>query len=180
LPFVAYALVWMLLPPSTAPEPDRLDHNANRLLAGALALGFIPLGLLGWISLAHPMSPRFARVPRSASLGEDTIVLWLKPGWPRCELGKFERAAGDNKPRWFSGAYPDGIYRSQEVRGIAGRGNLYLGFDASAHDWKAIHTDQAVGLLNKVEVEPRQQGGHVDLPLEDFYAADTVQIIGTK
>ena len=180
LPFVAYALVWMLPPASTATEPGRLDHNANRLLAGSLVLGFIPLGLLGWISLAHPMSPSFDRVPRSASSGEDTIVLWLKPGWPRCELGKFERAAGDNKPRWFSGAYPDGIYRSEEVRGIAGRGNLYLGFDASAHDWKAIHTDQAVGLLNKVEVEPRHQGGHVDLPQEDFYTADSVQIIGTK
>jgi hypothetical protein len=179
LPFVAYVLVWVLLPPSAATENNLSDHNADRLLAGSLVLGFTPLGLLGWICLVHPVSHSFARIPGSASLGEDTIVLWFKPGWPQCDLRKFKRAAGPDKPRWFSGAYPDGTYRSEAVREIAGRGNLYLGFDAGAHDWKAIHTDQAVGLVNKVQVASGRYGADVD-STSRVYAADSVQIIGTN
>jgi hypothetical protein len=180
LPLVGYMLVWVLLPPSATSEHDLSDHSANRLRAGLLVLGFTPLGLLGWISLVHPMSHSFDRIPESAGLGENTILLRLKPGWPQCDLRKFERAAGDDKPRWFSGAYPEGNYRTEEVREIAGRGSLYLGFDAGAHDWKAIQTDRAVGVLNKVEVESERHDADTDSMSRDFYAADSVQIIGTK
>jgi hypothetical protein len=177
-PFVAYMLVWLLLPPSAASERDLSGPNANRLLAGSLALGVILLGLLGWISVAHPMI--HDRIPLVAGSGENTTLLWFEPGWPHCDLRKFERSAGDDRPRRFSGVYPDGEYGSGEIRQIAGRGGLYLGYDAGARDWKAIHTDQAVGVLNKVEVESEHHSADTDPRSREFYEADSVQIISTK
>jgi hypothetical protein len=179
LPFVAYALVWVVLPPGAATENDLSDHNADRLLTGSLVLGFTSLALLGWICLVHPMNHSFERIPGSASSGEDMMVLWFKPGWPQCDLRKFE-ATGDDKPRWFSGVFPDGTYQTEDFRGIAGRGNLYLGFDAGTRGWRAIHTEHAVGLQNKVEIESGRNGGHPDSMSRAFYAADSVQIIGAK
>jgi hypothetical protein len=57
---------------------------------------------------------------------------------------------------------------------------LYFGFDAGAREWKIIHTDKVVGLLNKVEVESGARGAYRDAKYRDFYAAQSVQVVGAK
>jgi len=180
LPVISYMLVWVLLPPSTASDNSLLNGNADRLLAGTTVFGFVLLGLLGWISLIHPKSYQFNLLPVNKSFEENKIMFRFKPGWPRCDLRNFERVRGHDKPHWFSGAIPDDDYRSAGLREIAGRGELYFGFDAGARVWKIIHTDKPVGLLNGVEIGPVSHNGYPDNKYRDFYSAETVQIIGAK
>jgi hypothetical protein len=180
LPVIAYMLVWVLLPPSAASENTLSNNNADRLLAGTTVFGLTLLGLLGWICLIHPRSQNFDLIPAFKRLEENKITFWYKPGWPQCDLRNFEGAAGDNRPRLFSGAIPDDNYRSAGIREIAGQGNLYFGYDAGAREWKIIHTDEVVGLLNKVEVESGARGAYRDARYRDFYAAQSVQVVGAK
>jgi hypothetical protein len=157
-----------------------LNGNADRLLAATTLFAFALLGLLGWISLAHPKSPQFGLIPASESLQVNKIMFRFKPGWPQCNLRNFERVLGDNRPRWFSGAIPDDDYRSAGIRAISGQGNLYFGFDASAREWKIIHTDKRVGLLNKVEVGSESHARYRDNRYRDFYSATSVEVMGAK
>jgi hypothetical protein len=180
LPIISYMLVWVLLPPAAASDNALSSSNADRLLAGTTVLGFLILGLLSWISLAHPKSHQFEPIPVSKTLEGSKIAFRFKPGWPRCDLRNFERVRGDDKPHWFSGAIPDDAYRSAGLREIAGRGELYFGFDAGARVWRIIHTDKPVGLLNEVEIGSASHNGYTDNKYRDFYAAESVQIIGAK
>jgi hypothetical protein len=178
LPVVAYILVWVLQPANAVQEDPLSNDHADRLLAGTTVVGFALLALMGWICLLHPRSHNFDLIPASNSLEQNKIMFWFKPGWPQCDLRNFEGPAGDNKPRWLSGAIPDDNYRSAGIREIAGHGNLYFGFDAGARQWKMIHTDRPVGLLNEVELANRSD--YRDKKYRDFYAAESVQIIGSK
>jgi hypothetical protein len=176
LPIVSYMLVRVLLPPPDTVGENALSGNsAGRVLAGTTAFGCVLVGLVGWISLAHPKSRNFEPIPVTESAGENKMIFRFEPGWPQCDLRGFEHRAGDNKPRWFSGAIPDDGYRSAGIREIAGQGHLYFGFDAGERVWKIVHTDQRVGLLNKVEV--RSHEGDREKIYRDFYSAEDVQVI---
>jgi hypothetical protein len=180
LPIISYMLVWVLLPPAAATDNVLSSSNADRLLAGTTVFGFLILGLLSWISLAHPTSHQFEPIPVSKTLEGSKIAFRFKPGWPRCDLRNFEHVRGVDKPHWFSGAIPDDDYRSAGLREISGRGELYFGFDAGARVWKIIHTDKPVGLLNGVEIGSASHNGYPDNKYRDFYSAESVQIIGAK
>lgn len=108
------------------------------------------------------------------------MLFRFKAGWPQCDLTNFERLGGDQRPRWFSGAIPDDNYRSKGVREIAGMGNLYFGFDAGARDWKIVHTDQPLGLVNEIEAQPPSDSTRRGAFYRDFYEAKTVKVIGSK
>jgi hypothetical protein len=180
LPVTSYVLVWLLLPPGATSGNALSKGNADRFLAGTAAFGFVLLGLLGWISIIHPRSYNFEPLPVVKNIDENKIMFRFEPGWPQCDLRKFERVLGGSRPRWFSGAIPDDDYRSEGIRQIVGQGNLYFGFDSGAHDWKIIHTDKPVGLLNEVEAEPRSHANYRGDKYRDFYSAKTVQVIGAK
>lgn len=108
------------------------------------------------------------------------MTFLFKPGWPQCDLGKFEPVAGGHQPRWFSGAIPDDDYRSAGIREISGHGHLYFGFNAGERVWTIIYTDQPVGLLNRVTIEPGGRAGYRDKTYRDYYSAASVQIIGAR
>jgi hypothetical protein len=171
IPELAYFLVRLLLPSGSAPERPLSDDRANRLWAATAAFSFVLFAALGWICLIHPRSHEFERFPVSGSMGDDKTVFIFKPGWPECDLGKFEHVPADAKPRWFSGAVPDDRYRSAGIREISGEGHLYFGFDAGARDWKIIHAEQSIGLLNEVELGSR---GH-DGTYRDYYKLKAVR-----
>jgi hypothetical protein len=180
LPVTSYALVWLLLPSGAASGNALSNGNADRLLAGTTAFGFVLLGLLGWITVIHPRSYNFEPLPVVKNFDENKIVFRFRPGWPQCDLRKFERVLGVRRPRWFSGAIPDDDYRSAGIGEISGQGNLYFGFDSGARDWKIIHTDKPVGLLNEIEAGSGSLAGYRDGKYRDFYSAKTVQVIGAK
>jgi hypothetical protein len=176
LPIVSYMLVRVMLP-SGARENALSDSSAGRVLAGATTFGLVLLGLLGWISLAHPSSREFEPIPASEKVRENGMIFRFKSGWPQCDLRKFGLPMRDGKPRWFSGAIPDDNYRSAGITEIAGQGHLYFGFDAGDRIWKIIHSDQPVGLLNRIEVRSGNPGGYRDKKYRDFYSAETVHVI---
>jgi hypothetical protein len=179
LPIVSYLLVRVLMPSAgVADENAFLSANASRVLTGATTFGLVLLGLVGWIALVHPKSPNFAPIPVSVMEGENNIIFRFEPGWPRCNLRNFDRPPGYGRPRWFSGAIPDDDYRSAGIREIAGKGYLYFGFDSGARVWKIIHTDQPVGLLNRIEVRSGNPEGSREKIYRDFYSSETVQVIG--
>jgi hypothetical protein len=180
LPVLAYFLVCVLLPSRTAGESSLSKGNAGRLAAATTATAFVLLGALGWISLTHPQGRKFEKILAPASVEESEILFVFRPGWPQCDLGKFKRAPGDKRVRWFSGAITDDSYRSPGIREILGQGHLYFGFDASARDWKIIHTDQAIGSLNKVELGSRSHDGARDNTYRDYYPVKSIQVIGTE
>jgi hypothetical protein len=176
LPIISYMLLRVMLPPpGAAGENALLSNSAGRVLTSTVAFGFVLVGLLGWISLAHPKNRNFEPIPVTESAGEDKIIFRFEPGWPQCDLRDFETRPGDNRPHWFSGAIPDDGYRSAGIREIAGQGHLYFGFDAGARVWKIVHADQPVGLLNRIEV--RSHEGGREKQYRDFYSAETVQVI---
>ena len=174
IPMLAYWLVLLLLPAATG-EQRLSNGDATRLLAGTAAFGIVLIAALGWICL-HPRSHEFERISVRGGAGENQTVFVFKPGWPQCDLGKFEHVPGDARPRWFSGSIPDDNYRSAGIREIAGQGHLYFGFDTGARDWKIIYTTQAIGLRNEVELGSR---GH-DNTYRDYYPVKTVRVIGAE
>jgi hypothetical protein len=180
LPILSYIFVRALLPPGTVSESALSNNGADRLLAGTTGFGFALLALLGWIALMHPRSHLFDLIPMPNSVEEHKITFLFRPGWPQCDLRQFASVGLDNKPRWFSGAIPDDNYRSAGIREIAGQGRLFFGFDANAREWKIIHTDQPVGLLNNIEIEPGGRGGVRDHVYRDYYSAAAVQIIAEE
>jgi hypothetical protein len=180
LPVLSYMLVWVLLPPPAATEHSLSNADADRLLAGTTASGLVLLGALGWISFAHPQSRKFEMLPMPGGVEANKIVFVFRPGWPQCDLGKFERVRSDNRPRWFSGAIPDDDYRSAGIREISGQGHLYFGFDAGARDWKIIHTDLPVGSLNKVELGSRSYDANRNDTYRDYYPVKSIQVIDAE
>jgi hypothetical protein len=179
LPVISYLLVWALLPPRTAAEHSLSSGNAGRIPAGTVAFGLVLLGALGWISLIHPHNRKFETIPPAQQVKENEMMFVFKPGWPQCDLTKFEHVRSDDRPRWFSGPIPDDDYRSAGIREIAGQGHLYFGFDAGAREWKIIHTDQPVGLLSEVEIE-HGDDIHRDKPYRDYYSVKSVRVIGAQ
>jgi hypothetical protein len=177
LPVLSYMLVRALLAAGAPSEDDLSKDNAIWLRAGALAFGFGLLGLLGWISLAHPKSRDFDLDVAPASFEQNKMTFQFKPGWPQCDLRNFDPPRARGRLHWFSGAIPDDDYRSAGLGQISGRGRLYFGFDTGARDWKIIHTDQPVGLLNRVTIGARSHGEHRDNIYRDFYSAETVEVI---
>lgn len=177
LPVLSYMLVRVLLPACAATEHSLASGNSAGLLAGTAAFGLALLAALGWISLFHPRSHDFDMIPVQG-VGQKETVFLFKPGWPECDLGKFERVPRDNKPRWFSGAIPDDEFRSAGIGKILGKGHLYFGFDAGAREWKIIHTDQRVGLVNRVELGSRGRDEIGDNEYRDYFPVKTIQVIG--
>ncbi|MGO8828788.1 MAG: hypothetical protein ACLQT5_06035 [Steroidobacteraceae bacterium] len=180
LPVLSYMLVWVLRPAGALSEDVVSNEQADRLVAATAGSGFLLVGLLGWVALMHPGGHRFDLIPKPESVEAHEMTFLFKPGWPQCDLGNFEHVRGDSRPRWFSGAIPDDDYRSAGIREIAGRGHLYLGFDADARDWKIVRTDQPVGLLNRIGIEPEGRAGVRDKTYRDYYSAASVQIVGAK
>ncbi len=180
LPILSYVLVWVLLPATNASRDVPSISNGDRLFAGTVAFSSVLLGLLVWIVLAHPKSHDFDAFPTTRYLKENEIMFRFKPGWPKCDLRKFERARGDDKPRWFSGAITDDNYRSAGIRGISGYGDLYFGFDGAARVWKIIHTNQPVGLLNRVDIVSGYPEVSEDKQYRDFYSVRSVEIVGAQ
>jgi len=172
LPIIAYMLVWVMVPSGPENKNVLANGNVKQLLVGTNVFACTILGLLGWISLVHPKSDKFDMIPKSSIWGPNKIMFLFRPGWPQCDLSTFEHELGDNRPRWFSGAIPDDDFRSAGVKEIAGRGNLYFGFDPGARVWKIINTDRPIGILNKLEVGSGKG--------RDFYPAESIQIIGIK
>jgi hypothetical protein len=173
LPVLSYMIACLLQPADAAGEGSNSLAGAGRFLTAATAFGFLLLGLLGWISTMHPKGGNFNLASAAVSAPENEVVFRFMPGWPRCDLGKFERRQNDDSPRWFSGAIPDDDYRSAGIRQISGQGYLYFGFDAGALQWKIMHTDQPIGELSMIAVRPLSHEMY-----RDFYSADSVQIIG--
>jgi len=176
LPIVSYGLVWLLLPASATNCTSLSNGVATRLFAGANVFGFVLLGLLGFICL-HPRSGSFEPLPVEHGAVDGKMLFRFQPGWPQCDLGKFERPDPGERPHWFSGAIPDDDYRSEGIREIAGQGKLYFGFDAGAGDWKIVHTGQPVELINEIEVGPRSHSNRRNDIYRDYYQAKTVQVI---
>jgi hypothetical protein len=180
LPVLSYLLVWALLPPCAATEPSLSSGNAERLLAATVAFGAVLFGALGSISLIHPRGSKFEMIRVPESVKDKEIVFVFKPGWPQCDLGKFDHVLADNRPRWFSGPIPDDDYRSAGIRGIAGQGRLYFGFDVGAREWKIIHTDHPVGLLNKVELEFGSHDVRRDNLYRDYDSVKSIEAIDAQ
>jgi hypothetical protein len=180
LPTVSYMLVWALLPPGAATEDALLSDNADRLLVGTAAFVVVLLGLLAWILLIHPNDRKFDLIPVPENTGENKITFLFKPGWPQRDLSNFERVPVDNRLRWFTGAIPDDAYRSAGIREISGQGHLYFGFDANAREWRIIHTDQLLGLLNKIEIRAGGHAGYRDNKYRDYLSAESVQVLDAK
>jgi hypothetical protein len=180
LPVLSYMLVWLLLPPVAATENNLSGNFADGLLVAAGGVSIVLLGLLGLIVLVHPRSRNFAMIPVSASFGNREMTFRFDPGWPNCDLGNFERPRDGGRPHWFSGAIPDDGYRSAGIKEILGKGRLYFGFDTGARVWKIIHTDQPVGLLNKITVGPVARPGDRDYKYRDYYSVGMVQVMDPK
>jgi hypothetical protein len=171
LPVLSYMLVRILVPPS-ALSGKTSDDIAARVYGGTVALGFILLGLIAWMSLAHPKSRNFDPIPVSGSRERNNMIFWFKQGWPQCDMLHFPYSRADGRPRIFSGAIPDDNYRSAGLEEISGRGSLYFGFDAGAREWLIIHTDEHVGMINAVELRPNGPDKY-----RDFISTDSVREI---
>jgi hypothetical protein len=180
LPLIFYMFVWVLLPRNAASDNVLLSGNAGRLLVGTTVFGFALLGLLSWISLLRPKGHTFDPLLSFQSSRESTIVFRFEPGWPQCDLRRFEPVPGDSKPRWLSGAIPDFDYLSSGIRAISGRGSLYFGFDATGRKWEIIHVNEPVGLLNKIMLEPGRYNRYRDSRYRDFFWGETVQVIDAR
>jgi hypothetical protein len=180
LPVLSYMLVWVLLPPGAPNENTLSNSYADLPLIGTIGFGFVLLGLSVWISTAHPKSHKFDLIPGPAGVASNKTTFRFEPGWPQCDLRKFDRPRGDNRPRWFSGAIPDDNYRSEGIKEISGQGHLYFGFDAGARGWKIIHSDRPVGRLNQIEIGPGSPDGTHDDKYRDFWSAETVLPIGER
>jgi hypothetical protein len=180
LPIISYMFIWVLLPAGANGDNGLSNGNAYRLLASTTVFGFILIGSMAWISLAHPKDQHFDPLPVSRSLTGDKIEFRFKPHWAECDLRKFERVPSTSRPRWFSGAIPDDDYRSKGIREIAGQGYLYFGYDASAREWRIIHTSQPLGLINIIKLESESYNRYRDNRYRDFYSAETVQTNGEK
>lgn len=177
LPVLSYMLVRALLAAGASDEDDPSMENTVRLRVGALVYGFGLLGLLGWISLAHPKSRRFDLATAPVGVEQNKMMFQFKPDWPQCDLRDFDPPHAGGRLHWFSGAIPDDNYRSAGIEQISGRGHLYFGFDAGARDWKIVHSGQPIGMLNKVTIGSPSHGEHRDDIYRDFYSAETVQVI---
>jgi hypothetical protein len=179
LPTLCFMLVSVLLPPGAAAENRLPNGGPGRLLAGAAGLGFVLIGLAGFIALVHPKNHKFDPFPAHTSLSGGAWIFRFEAGWPKCDLRRFAAEAGDKRPHWFSGAIPDDDYRSAGIGEILGRGDLYFGFDEGAREWKIIHTDREVGLVNKVEAAAADGSGSKDGKYRDFSPADTLEVLET-
>jgi hypothetical protein len=178
LPVISYMLVWVLLPAGAGGVSTLSSGGAGRVVVATAAFGFALLVLLGWISVVHPKSREFDPIPVAGRVAEKNMIFRYKSGWPQCDLRNFEGRGGDNRPHWFSGAIPDDNYRSAGIREIAGQGRLYFGFDEGAGLWKIVHTDQPIGLLNRIRVGVGNHDASRNEKYRDFYSAEGVQVIG--
>jgi hypothetical protein len=174
LPILSYMLVWILVPPG-ALSGKASDNNAGPLFGATAALGFILLGLIAWMSVVHPKNRNFDPIPVSQSRERNNMIFWFKQGWPQCDMRNFPPSPADKRPRMFSGAIPDDNYRSAGLKEILGHGRLYFGFDAGAREWKIIHTDEAAGLTNMVELRSDRPDKY-----RDYLSAEAVRKIDAQ
>jgi hypothetical protein len=179
LPFLAYLFVWLMLLPSPVTEYVLTTANAHRLAVVSMVLSCALGGTLGCM-LVLTRGGNFAPLPRFGSATGNTMIFLFKPGWPQCDLRKFEKTTGEHRPLWFSGVIPDYNDRAQALREIAGRGNLYLGVDAGAREWKAIHTDADLGLLTEMQTESAGDSRQREAKYGDYDEASVVRIVDTK
>ena len=177
IPTLCYFIVLIISPPSAMSAASMSAGSSSRLFAAAAAVAFSLLGLSAWVSMAHPRSRHFDPIPAAESSEENRVIFWFKPGWPQCDLRRFGIVPGDARPRWFSGAIPDDDYRSAGIKEISGRGNLYFGLDIGIRDWKIIHSDQPIGLLNVVEIPSPHADGKKGDAYRDYFPARSVRVV---